>query len=478
MDFNYSQNFETAQKQEQRLSARQLQGVELLSLPVMQLAEYIEQQQRLNPVLETEIHFQGPPAEISNGGDFNPDDEFSDEDYSRLSGGNEYIEGEYRREQYDDDREAARRAEERHDYAVNSIPEPEKSIRRRLRDEMLADGMPEDLLHEAEILLGYLDDRGFSTSAPDRIAAAEHIDAGRVDKAAEWLRRTAPAGTGAANQIVYLEEQLRCNGQLDDIMRRLLEEYADSTPAVISREMKISGDELRRRMKIISRLKPFPWYGIETEPTGYILPEAEIIRGPDEKYLAVPYDSGVIPEIRKSDFYCDMFKDRQTDAETRKYLNTQINAADELILWTGKRQETILRLAQLIADEQKLFFDSGDTAKIKPMTRREAGIKLNLSESTVSRAAVDKYLKTPRGLKMFSDFFTRGMTTENGETVSVRNIMQKIRDIIGGEDRNHPLSDQKITEMLNRESIRLSRRAVTKYRLAMGIAGTSERKFR
>jgi RNA polymerase sigma-54 factor len=132
-------------------------------------------------------------------------------------------------------------------------------------------------------------------------------------------------------------------------------------------------------------------------------------------------------------------------------------------------------VTEAIVQHQRDFLDQG-VRKLKPLTLKQIADKIGMHESTVSRATAGKFVQTPRGVYELKYFFTSGVSTAEGEGASAESIKAKIRSMIDQEDSNNPLSDQKISEMLQEEGIRISRRTVAKYREELGIASSMQRK--
>ena len=186
-------------------------------------------------------------------------------------------------------------------------------------------------------------------------------------------------------------------------------------------------------------------------------------------------DERSLPEIRISKRYVDMLSNPDVDEETREYIKGKIASARLFVEAVERRQETIVSIAQAIFDAQPGFFEAG-LRGLKPLTMQEVADKVGVHHTTVSRTVRDKYASTPKGTVELRKFFTSGITTASGEQVTKDALRDRLAAIIAGEDRSHPLSDDRISEMLKKEGFPVARRTVAKYRAILGIPGTSERR--
>ena len=188
------------------------------------------------------------------------------------------------------------------------------------------------------------------------------------------------------------------------------------------------------------------------------------------------------PRLAISETYEEMARDRATPREARQELRRYITAGRQLIDAIGQRVSTIQRITEIIAERQGDFLEQG-IEKLRPMTMAQVAEELGVHETTISRAIAGKFVRTPQGVFEYRRLFTTGYvkaatadTPAGGEQLSSLAIRQRIRQLIEGEDPEKPLSDQKLTEMLQREGVDIARRTVAKYREAEGLRGTSLRR--
>ncbi len=202
------------------------------------------------------------------------------------------------------------------------------------------------------------------------------------------------------------------------------------------------------------------------------MPDA-YIRKIDDEYIILMNDN-IIPKLNINSTYKDVINHSE-DKIAVDYVKDKISSAMSLIKSIENRKTTLYKVIQEIVNFQKDYFNYGDDY-LKPMTIKAISIKLNLHESTVSRAIRDKYIALNNGnIKRIKDLFTNSLNYHN-EDLSTLNIKNMIKEIVENEDKKKPLSDSNICELLNNKGLNISRRTVAKYREEIGIKSSSQRK--
>jgi RNA polymerase sigma-54 factor len=187
--------------------------------------------------------------------------------------------------------------------------------------------------------------------------------------------------------------------------------------------------------------------------------------------LELTLNSRNAPELRISEGYRDMLKDYEKGAKKDKrqkeavlFIKQKIDAAKWFIDAIRQRQQTLLLTMRAILDHQQAFFLSGDESDLRPMILKDIAQATGLDISTVSRVANSKYVQTEFGTFRLKFFFNEALSTDSGEEVSTREVKKMLGDLISGEDKQHPLSDDQLTELLQEKGYTIARRTVAKYR--------------
>jgi RNA polymerase sigma-54 factor len=182
-----------------------------------------------------------------------------------------------------------------------------------------------------------------------------------------------------------------------------------------------------------------------------------------------------LPNLRISPTYRQMLLSPDTDPNTREYIKRKINSAQWLIESIEQRRSTLLKTAQAIVDHQTRFLADGPEA-IEPLKMQQIADRIGMHVTTVSRAVDDKWLQTPRGLYPLRRFFVGGTTSAGGEEVAWDAVRIKLQEIIDAEPKDDPYSDDALVEELAKRGITVARRTVTKYRKAMNIPSSRQRR--
>ncbi len=285
-----------------------------------------------------------------------------------------------------------------------------------------------------------------------------------------------PAGVGARDLPECLCVQL---AQLDpatperdlalSIAREHLALVAENAHDELRRQLGVSDEALDTAVALVRACHPRPGNVIQPATADYIVPDV-IVRHDDGRWL-VDVNRSSAPSLRVNQAYADLLRGTSSHAT----LKAQLQEARWLVRSLDIRHDTLLRVAICIVERQTDFFEHGDEA-MKPMVLRDVAEDVGMHESTISRVTANKYMHTPRGVFEFRYFFSSHLTGEGGSDQSSTAIRARIRRLIGQENPAKPLSDSKIAACLKDEGVAVARRTVAKYREAMRIAPSSERR--
>ena len=231
---------------------------------------------------------------------------------------------------------------------------------------------------------------------------------------------------------------------------------------------------IKEAIDALSHLDPRPGARFAVGSNQYVLPDL-IVEADEHGDYHVRLADDHTPQLAISRQYQRMLKDKSADPTTREFIQKKIQSARWLIESIEQRRNTLLKVARAIIEHQKSFLDNGPEA-IEPLKMQQIADRVSVHVTTVSRAVDDKWIQTPRGIYPLKRFFGGGTTTADGEEVAWDTIKQKLNEIISKEDKANPLSDEEIVDELSKGGFPVARRTVTKYRKALRIPSSRQRK--
>jgi len=351
------------------------------------------------------------------------------------------------------------------------------SIEDHLMWQLRMSNLPEtDQLIGATIIYN-LNDDGYLETPLEELAAQLETDAAEVERVLKRVQRFDPPGVAARNLRESLLIQLANLGMEDSLSARMVGEHLDLLEkhryGEIAKQLGVTVEMIGQAHKIIALLEPKPGrdYG-GAEPT-YVVPDVYIHKLGEDYMVTLNRDA--VPRLRIAGYYQRVMNDVNSAPETREYLQERLRSAKWLVKSIYQRQQTIFKVANSIVKFQRAFFDHG-VSHLKPLVLKDVAEDIGMHESTISRATANKYAHTPQGIFELKFFFTSGVKGSSGEDVSAETVKEKIRELVSAEEPKNPLSDQAIAEMLRVRQINIARRTVAKYRQALGILPSANRK--
>jgi RNA polymerase sigma-54 factor len=258
------------------------------------------------------------------------------------------------------------------------------------------------------------------------------------------------------------------------IVNQHLNELDKKSLSQLAKSLDTEFEEVQKAMDLIRTLSPKPAAGRFVSGAVPIIPDL-IVEKVGNEYLVFHNDKN-IPRLRVNPAYKELLKKNSpTKPEARDYVKGKLEQARWLLNAINQRRTTMVNVMGAIIEEQKDFFEAGPEF-LRPLTMEAIANKLNMNVATVSRVSNDKYVQTPQGLYEIRYFFTSGMTRDDGQEISKRQIKSLLEEIIKEEDPNSPLSDREIYSRLKEKGIGLARRTVTKYREELKILPARFRK--
>lgn len=449
----------TMQQTQKLIMTHQLQlAIKILQLPSLELNDYIQNELVENPVLET------VPEEKSESEDREVDERIDWEELSKnFENGDDF------ENYYHDDEETA--------SPLNFV-----AAVTTLKDHLLFQLRLTLKSHEdidiGEYLIDNIDSAGYLRVSVDDTSAHFNVSNDRVESVLSVIQSFDPPGIGARDLKECLKIQLHQSGLHNELVEKVIDGYlneiAENKYEIIAKGLSITPKEAQDIGDVVKGFQPKPGSGFaDSNDIRYVTPDVYIDKVGEEYIITV--NDKMVPRLSINAYYRGILKNDTKDKKTADYIKGKLDSALWLIKSIEQRKNTLYRVVNSIVSFQKDFLDRGQDF-LKPLTLKEVAEEVGVHESTVSRAINGKYAQTPRGLFELKFFFTRGLDDSSGDNISSQKIKNMIKKIISGEDAAKPLSDQKISDMLAREGISISRRTVAKYREEMEIPSTSKRK--
>jgi RNA polymerase sigma-54 factor len=334
----------------------------------------------------------------------------------------------------------------------------------------------------AEHLVDAVNDDGYLQDWPEiaaRLCAELKLEQARVEAVLKRVQDFDPPGIAARDLGECLSLQLR---QLAtdtpglETAQKLVSQHLATLGRrdvqVIAKATGIDHDVLIEALALIRTLQPHPGRPFQPHESDYIAPDVYV--GKHNGRWRVSLNPEHSPRLRVNSHYQSFIKRADTSRD-QLMMKQHLQEARYFINSLEARNETLLRVAQCIVEEQRAFLDYGDEA-MRPLVLRDVSEQLGIHESTVSRATANKFMLTPRGLYELKYFFSSHVQTTQGGVCSATAIQAMIKRLIAGEDVSSPLSDSTIADMLLKEGIQVARRTVAKYREGLHIPPSHERK--
>lgn len=332
----------------------------------------------------------------------------------------------------------------------------------------------------ARAIVDAISDDGYLTEPLEEIANTLrpeiHCEPAEVEAALAGVQALDPPGIGARSVGECIELQLR---QLDpaipgfnaaiEIARHHLERIAGRELAVVKRELRASDEDLACALALVRSCHPRPGATVSAGSAEYVVPDV-FVRRTDHGW-AVEINSATLPRVRLNQSYASLIGRNASHATMR----AQLQEARWLLKSLEIRHETLIKVARSIVERQTAFLEHGEE-HMRPMILKDIAEAIGMHESTISRVTSGKYMHTPRGVFELRYFFSSHVEGADGSGTSSTAIRAKIRKLVKEEEAESPLSDGRIAELLSAEGIPVARRTVAKYREAMGIPPSNERR--
>jgi RNA polymerase sigma-54 factor len=300
-----------------------------------------------------------------------------------------------------------------------------------------------------------------------------------IEAVLHLVQQLDPVGSGARSlseclllQLQHLPEDTPWLEAARALVRDHLESLGSHDYRQLTRSLRVTEEELQQIVALIQTLNPRPGGLISNETPEYVIPDV-FVRKQNGRWQ-VELNPDIAPRLRINPLYASFVR-RADSSQDNVYLRNHLQEARWFIKSLQSRNETLLRVASAIVEQQRGFLEYGEEA-MKPLVLRDIAEQLDMHESTISRVTTQKYMHTPRGIFEFKYFFSSHVGTADGGECSATAIRAMIRKLIAEESGGKPMSDSKIASILVERGIHVARRTVAKYREGMAIPPSNERK--
>jgi RNA polymerase sigma-54 factor len=465
------------QKLQQTMAPQLRQSLEILQIPMMELSSLIQQEVEVNPTLEVSAPEESIP-EIDTSKE--PTDQTSEMDlqneFDVLAKIDSDLQDYFFQDSIQDNTDNAIRSE-RQQYIMDSITSDETLHEHLLFQLDLSDLSKEDKVI-GEMLIGSINDDGYLTVELHELALSTGYNAEHLNDVLTVIQDFHPTGVGARSINECLHMQLEQVGKHENSLEwKIIDEHFNDLGrkklTTIADNLGVSVEEVKIAADLISQQNPKPGNIFGEDRIEYILPEVFVELDNDVYVARINDDS--LPKLRISSYYRKLIQNSDTPKETIKYIKEKLASSKFLMTSIEQRQSTLKKISDVIVEKQQDFFRYG-IKQLKPMTMQEVAKSVSVHETTVSRAVSGKYMQTPDGIFELRYFFTTGLQTADGASVSNESVKDMIADMIENEDTSKPLSDQVIADILQKKGINVARRTVAKYRIKLKIPSSSMRR--
>lgn len=469
--------------QQLRLTPQLQQSIRLLQLSTLELNQEIERIVQENPLLELGEEWNAPVTDNSFEHSESEDSADSDSVSPEVTASEAKVESE---ENFESDSEwmqenfSSQGTYEDDDHEALQVPARPLSLREHLNLQICLSQISEREKSIIGLLIDSLDEDGYLMQDMGELMEMLPVELGisldDLQDALKYLQRLDPSGVGARNLQECLVLQLQalpddaCRDQAIRVVQEYLEILASHDFSQIKKLLACDDQNLRAVQKLIVNLNPKPGASFNSQSERYIVPDITVIK--KNGAWVANLNMAAIPRLNINRLYANILKQEH---HSSRGLVSQLNEAKWLIKNIQQRSSTILKVASAIVARQQQFFEHGEVA-MRPLVLRDIAETLNLHESTVSRVTTQKFMYTPRGIFELKYFFGSHVSTDSGGACSATAIRALIKQLIQEENPRKPLSDNRISTILEQQGIVVARRTIAKYRESIQIPAANLRK--
>lgn len=443
------------QRQELRMTPQLLQSIQLMTLPLQELKLRIQEELEVNPALE----ITEEPSSLSL-----EEPEVREEyDYFENSSDPGFTRSTYERDE-----------DTKRQFLEGALSRPE-SLHEHLLWQLRLQPILEEQFEVGELLIRNLDDNGFYIEDPYSLVPSDRHPL--IEASIEMIRGFEPVGTCVAHFRESLLVQARRMPELPAGTEVIIQNHLDALDRGkyrdIAKTVGVEESDVEDALELIKQLTPFPGRMFSTEKPRYVIPDLSVER--KEGQFVIVMNDEEIPVLGINALFSEVAAGGERKA--RRFANSSVRNARWFINSIHQRNQTLLKVAQVVVEFQRDFFMRGKKHLV-PLTLKDVANEIDVSEATVSRIANRKYIQTEYGLFELRHFFTNSISGSGstGSRFSKEGVKEIIREILEQESREgKSLSDQKISDLLAQRGIKLARRTVNKYRSELDISSSYER---
>ncbi len=460
-----SYNLNLSQTQKLIMTPELKQAIEILQYNSVELNEFIRQELLNNPLLENTKNEESPDDKKEENAektekesdDIDWKEYFSD--YARTKTRNNF-------------------KEEKEEVIFQNFVTNETTLTEHLLFQLKFSLLDREEKVVAEYIIENLDNNGYYQLTDMEIIEKFGINETELGKILDVLHEFEPAGVCSKDLKECLSLQLKRRKKEYPVAEKIISFHLDDLAAnrilQIAKATNFTKEDIQDAADFIKTLEPKPGREFASmKGIKYIIPDIAVEKKDGEYIIRI--NEITAPRLTISNYYKRLLSNGNIENKASSYINEKLNAAVRIIKSIEQRRNTIVKVVNAIIEFQYDFFENGK-AYLKPLTLKNVADRVEVHESTVSRAINGKYMQCPRGIFELKYFFQSGVSSNAGEGVSSASIQSMIKELIENENMKKPHSDQFITDELKRVGIKISRRTVAKYRDELKIPSSSKRK--
>lgn len=426
----------------QVISQVQMESLNILSMSVIELQEFLQNEEIENPLMEYAVDQQEGEISVVH------------REYDRFYNGGT--------------RKSTGTGE------LYQLEDGSRSVEELLYTQFPWKSLGKDKKKVVDFCIQSLEESGYLLIPAEEIAKVLRLPETLVIEVLSDLKRLEPKGIFASGLEECLLLQIRGmenEAVLEQVVRNHLKDVAEGRISNISRKIKLSSMEVRKLIYVIKGLNPIPLNGYGEGRAQYIIPD--ILLSFEDGQWIMELNDKYMGNVRINEFYVHMME-TANDEELKGYFEGKLKRARFIMNALEQRRRTLWRITESILMRQSGYF-LGKKALV-PMTLEEIADEIKIHKSTVSRAIRGKYLLSPVGCFLLRELFTTGIFSGDDQEVSRITVKEKLKVLLEKEDKRKPFSDEQLAKLLEEEGMPVSRRTVAKYRMEMGIGSTFSRR--